>query len=35
MKLIRFTWIEILNSSSQQVQESKLFLENLEAEGLH
>lgn len=34
-KLIWFTWIEILNTSSQQVQESKLFLENLEAEGLH
>lgn len=34
-KLIWFTWIEILNTSSQQVQESKLSLENLEAEGLH
>ena len=35
MKLIWFTWKENLNTSSLAGQESKLFLANLEAAGLH
>lgn len=35
MKLVLSTWIKILSTSSQKGNESKLFLENSEAEGLH